>query len=110
MGAQFLGKAGLVHDESGFGAMGVQLELDDRVHSVRPIADAPRLDDALIGQKLDVAPCDDPAEARESAPCIATDLGRCATREFTELSRIEQGFIDELRGCLEDNLLMYRFR
>src|SRR5258708_34613882 len=55
MPAEAIGKSHMVHDQSGLGALRLQLELDDRVNSFRPILHAPSLDDAAIGHQLDVS-------------------------------------------------------
>ena len=45
----------MIEDESGAGAPVFQLELGNRVDARIPVDDTPRLNDALVGDELDVA-------------------------------------------------------
>src|SRR3954453_4530377 len=60
--ARIVGKSGMVEREFCPGTIAGEFEADDRVNPLRPIAGAPSLDDALVGQHLDVAACDHAAE------------------------------------------------
>lgn len=98
----------MVHDKAGFRALGLQLKFHDRVDSVGPIADAPGLHDALIGQEFDVSPRDHAAKARKRASRLAIDSRRCAPGEITKLFGIEECVVDAFGAGGERDFLVYR--
>src|SRR4051794_33284423 len=101
-----LRKARMVEDQPRPGALRLELELRDRIDARLPVADAPGLDDPLIGHQLDVAPLDHPAEAGEGAADLRIDLGRGSAAELAELAGIGERFVDALGAGIENDFLM----
>jgi len=62
---------------------------------------APRLNDALIGQKLNVSPRDYPTKTRKSAARITADFCRRTAAEFAELLGVQKRVIHALLTRLE---------
>jgi len=98
----------MVHDQARLRTLLPQLEFHNRIESLRPHGNAPRLDNAVIGQKLNVSPRDYSTETRKSAARIAADLRRRTTGEFAELLGIQERVINTLGTRLEDDFLLYR--
>src|ERR1700722_18287771 len=82
-----------------------EFESHERVHSGRPIAGSPSLNNALVGNELDVAPTDQASEERKRATGAALNLCRC-TREGSELLGIQKRFVDAPGTHIEIDLLM----
>ena len=62
-----------------------QLKSDDRVHTIRPVEDAPRLNDPRVGNKLDIPSGNEGAESKKRPALRRVDPGLCAgeLRKFT---------------------------
>src|ERR1700726_4394930 len=60
-----LGKAGMVKDDFGPGALLQELESRNRVNTRSPVSHSPGLDDARVRHKFDVSPEDNAAEKCE---------------------------------------------
>src|ERR1700694_4859855 len=72
--AHLLRKAHMVHDQPRFRALRLELEFHDRIESLWPHLNAPCLDNAPTGQKLNVSSRDYPTEARKCATRLGIDL------------------------------------
>src|SRR5262249_6116366 len=101
-----LREARVVEDEPRPGALRLELELRDRVDARLPVADAPGLDDPLIGDQLDVAPLDHPAETGEGATDLRVDLGRGSAAELAELTGIGERLVDALGARIDNDFLV----
>jgi len=93
-----------------------QLKPGDGVEALRPGIDAPCLDNAPVGQQLEVPPHDVARELGEGPAHLAMDFGRAAALKRLELFGVEERLVDSLRTRLKILFLMdclrrdYRFR
>ena len=99
------GEACVIEDEGDLGGAGLELEVDDGVDACVPVCGAPGLDDALAGDKLDVAADDEAAEEREGSAGAGIDGGGKAGKGG-ELLLVEEGLIEALGGGLEVNFVV----
>src|ERR1700681_1966242 len=95
----FGGKAGMVQDQAGTGALRLQFESDDGIDAGRPLTDPPSLDDPLIGDQLNVSRCHSAAEKVANPAFYRMDLSWISSKRG-ELLGIEERFVDALRAGL----------
>src|SRR2546426_5506448 len=100
-----LGSPVMVEDELRLPSLGAKLEPHDRINPFGPVEDAPRLDDSLVGEELDIASRDEGAEADELAALRGVDLGG-SLRDLPELARVEEGVINLPDRGVEGDFLM----
>src|SRR5882672_5295267 len=88
------GKAGVIEGEQGAASLRLQFEPRDRIDAFVPVAGAPRLDDAAVGNQLDVTPRDHSAEARKRIAGCAADLGGSTAAQGAELLAVGECGVD----------------
>jgi len=86
--AHIFWKPFMFHGEASSLTLRLQLECDDRIHSLRPYLYSPRLNDPLIGKQFYVPPGDHAAETRKPPSLFLLDLRRGAAGKSAELFRI----------------------
>src|SRR5258706_7737600 len=91
-----VGEGAVIEEELGAAAFGKELEARDGVKPFGPCFRSPRLNDALAGHELDVAPGDVPAERGERRSFGRVAGRRCAG-ELREFLRVDEGAVN-LRG------------
>src|SRR5579884_1934404 len=101
----------MVECDSGCCALVDEFEPGDRIYAGAPVPDPPRLNNAFVWYKFNMAACDVAAEKREDASGLAADLRRffcepqrlhCAAQldNPVELSLIHQCGVDAFAAGL----------
>ena len=103
-------EAGVIETKLCTGFLVVELESHDRVKTRSPILLAPRLNDALVGNELDVAPGYHASENGKRTAHFLADFGRGAFHDkisrLTKLLLVGERFIHALPRRFENHFLM----
>src|SRR5215210_2191846 len=103
-----LRKTGVVENQPGAVALGLELEPGDRVDAGLPVADPPGLDEPLVRHQLEVPSRDHAAETRKGTAGFSRDLGGGSAGHLAELLGVRERLVDALGAGVDDDFLMNR--
>src|SRR6266567_4118692 len=104
--AVFFGEARVIEDEPGPAILCLQLKLNDRIDTVGPHADMPRLNDSLVRHEFDDSPHNLTTKTLERTPGFALNFRWKPPAEGAEMLGVSQCLVNPLRARLEINFLM----